>query len=140
MNAWLSGRVSVGSRMPDDGEVDSADADRAADTGGIVAGDRRAEDHHVVALVGCRQRSPRRVAIGEVIATGVGASHEPDELVREPDLVLRVIDHRVDLAERDIDALDSRGVTHERHRQREHPAAAGLAADDHPIAEICVRA
>ena len=89
-------------------EIGLSDADRAADGDSTVPGDRSTEDDHIVALVGGREGPAGRVAVREIVTTGVGAGHETDHLVGKPELVRSVVDHRVDFAECDIDPVDLR--------------------------------
>ena len=89
----------------DDLEVRLADPDRAADLDRVLAGQVGAEDDHVLALVGRRQRTSRRVLVWELVAPSIGPRDVPDHLVGEADLVPEVIDHRLDLAVRHIDAI-----------------------------------
>ena len=120
-------------------EIGLSDADRAPDGDSTVPGDRSTEDDHIVSLIGGRECPAGRVSIREIVTTGVGTGHETDHLIRKPELMRCVIDHRVDFAECDIDPVDLRRQSDERRGQREHPAATGLAADDDPIAEVGMR-
>ena len=56
-----------------------------------------------------------------MVATLVGAWHQADDLVGQADLLRVVVDHRVDLAVRDIHAVDPTGLADERNRQGNIP-------------------
>ena len=51
-----------------------------------------------------------------------------------------VIDHRLDLAVRDVDAVGGLRLVNERSGQWEHPATTCRATDDHALAEVGMRA
>ena len=102
--------LAVGQRQgrledADDLEVRLADPDRAADLDRVLAGQVGAEDDDVLALVGRRQRTSRCVLVRELVAPAIGPRDVPDHLVGQADLVTQVIDHRLDLAVRHIDAV-----------------------------------